>query len=112
MDANGGLTSRESIVRRSAEIFLRNVIFQPSCASFVIHCCRSFLVPILRATCCRTNERGTLQLLLDYGANPEAKDQTRRTPLHRASRWGSPECVLLLLDAGADIEVGRPVVRE
>lgn len=45
------------------------------------------------------------QILLEHGADPNALDRTRRTPLHRAARWGSPACALLLLDAGADIEV-------
>lgn len=45
------------------------------------------------------------QILLEHGADPNARDDTGRSPLHRAARWGSPGCMLLLLDAGADIEV-------
>jgi ankyrin repeat protein len=44
------------------------------------------------------------QLLLDKGANCNAKDYSGRTPLHVAAVNGKEECVRLLLGSGADVE--------
>mmetsp|Transcript_1460 Transcript_1460/g.3311 ORF Transcript_1460/g.3311 Transcript_1460/m.3311 type:complete len:368 (+) Transcript_1460:99-1202(+) len=43
-----------------------------------------------------------LQLLLEYGANPGARNKFGATPLHGAARRGHVECVRALLAAGAD----------
>ena len=45
-----------------------------------------------------------VQLLLDRGADIEARDSNRYTPLCLASRWRHIKIVQLLLDRGADIE--------
>ena len=46
-----------------------------------------------------------VKLLIDAGANIEAKDCLGNTPLHFACRIGNIECVKLLVNAGAEIEV-------
>jgi hypothetical protein len=59
-------------------------------------------------TCLLTSARdGHLdicRLLIDKGAQLEAKDRTGYTPLHRAAENGHVEIVRLLCDRGADIE--------
>lgn len=63
----------------------------------------------------RTDRRELIQLLIDHGADVNAKTKpgigsfnlwairTRReTPLHRAAAWGSIEVIRFLLKAGAD----------
>ena len=45
-----------------------------------------------------------MQLLLQSGANIEAKDKNGNTPLMRAASWGRTENVKLLLDRGAKID--------
>jgi hypothetical protein len=47
-----------------------------------------------------------IPVLLNMGANIEQRDDDNFTPLlHASSQDGSVECVLLLLDAGADVSV-------
>ena len=67
------------------------------------------------------NDTHAVQLLLDHGANPNARTKPGmktyelwrdarvrgETPLHRAAAWGSPEVIQLLLDAGSD-----PTIRD
>lgn len=43
-----------------------------------------------------------VQLLLEYWANPNAKDKLDSTPLHIAARGRNPLVAKLLLDSGAD----------
>jgi ankyrin repeat protein len=43
-----------------------------------------------------------VQTALEKGANPNAKDNIGRTPLHYAAREGHVEIVKLLLERGAD----------
>ena len=61
-----------------------------------------------RETCLLTAAyRGHLaicRLLIDKGAQVEAKDSGGHTPLHQAARQGHVEIVRLLCDRGADIE--------
>ena len=42
-------------------------------------------------------------LLIDHGANVNAQDDTKSTPLHLASSMGSIETVQLLIEHGADV---------
>ncbi|KAF8545004.1 ankyrin repeat-containing domain protein [Trichophaea hybrida] len=44
-----------------------------------------------------------VRLLLDGGADVNAKTKSDKTPLHRASRYGRAVIVRLLLDGGADV---------
>jgi ankyrin repeat protein len=63
---------------------------------------------------CRHNNKdhvGVLQLLLDHGANPNARDDNGSTPLHHSSWWeeyggthGTVEDTRLLLKYGATID--------
>ena len=63
----------------------------------------------------KNDQVGSLQLLLDHGANPNAQDDDGFTPLHRCSWWqkgsyrsfhdGSVEGARLLLEYGAIIDV-------
>ena len=56
----------------------------------------------------------TLKILLDAGADVNAKDPTGKTPLHDAARWGWNAAVQLLVDRGADLNAkssnGRTVI--
>jgi len=45
----------------------------------------------------------TVQLLIDYGADVTAQDDTHSTPLHLASSKGSVETVEILIKHGADV---------
>ena len=45
-----------------------------------------------------------VRLLLEKGADIEARDRTQQTPLHYAAYSGSEKLVRLLLEKGADIE--------
>ena len=45
-----------------------------------------------------------VELLLDLGADPNAKDNYDWTPLHWASHYGKTEAIELLLKAGSDVD--------
>lgn len=49
------------------------------------------------------NHLNCVQLLLQYGANPNTPQVYTETPLHVAAASGYVECIKLLLDFGADI---------
>jgi cytohesin len=50
----------------------------------------------------RDRKRRIVRMLLDAGADPEARDRDRRTPLHAAAYAGDVEMARMILDAGAD----------
>jgi ankyrin repeat protein len=52
----------------------------------------------------RVGRLGNLKLLLERGANANAKDYIDEAPLGVAARYGHAECVSMLLEAGADID--------
>ena len=45
----------------------------------------------------------TVQVLLEHGADANARDDTHSTPLHLASLSASPEIVRMLIGQGADV---------
>jgi ankyrin repeat protein len=47
----------------------------------------------------------TVRLLINYGADVTAQDETHRTPLHLAAFSGSTKTVQLLIEHGADVTV-------
>jgi hypothetical protein len=49
------------------------------------------------------NHFKTMQLLIQHGADVNARDNGSSTPLHLASRWGGAESVQLLILHGADV---------
>ena len=49
------------------------------------------------------NHFKTMQLLIQHGADVNARDNGNSTPLHLASRWGVVESVQLLVQHGADV---------
>jgi palmitoyltransferase len=52
----------------------------------------------------RQGDEVSTQILLKYGANPEAVDRDDLTALHWAASGGNKTCITLLLEAGADIQ--------
>ena len=67
----------------------------------------------IATNCLIDNHVGVMQLLLDHGANPNARDEVGSTPLHHSSwrkkghsrpTWGSVEGTRLLLKYGAIID--------
>ena len=44
----------------------------------------------------------SVRVLLEFGAEVDALDEHRQTPLMVAAQWGELECIKLLLNAGAD----------
>lgn len=57
--------------------------------------------PLHRA--CYNNNVDIAKLLLQYGADVNARTVDQWTPLHSASKWSNAECVALLLQYGADV---------
>ena len=51
------------------------------------------------------NGTGVVRLLLDHGADPNARWKNGLTPLHRASQYGKIEIVRTLVERGASVEV-------
>jgi ankyrin repeat protein len=47
--------------------------------------------------------KNTVELLLEYGADPNVRDTSQRTCLHVAAWFGFPKIVKLLLENGADV---------
>ncbi|XP_058815621.1 ankyrin repeat domain-containing protein 49 [Topomyia yanbarensis] len=52
---------------------------------------------------CYNNSQTMAELLLQNGADPNARTELGWTPLHSACKWNNAECVALLLQHGADI---------
>lgn len=50
-----------------------------------------------------TNNVDIAKILLQYGANVNAKTEFEWTPLHSAVKWSNAECAALLLQHGADV---------
>lgn len=72
----------------------------PSLSTVDIQTSKNFLTP---AHCAAQGGRAQcLQYLLGAGANPNAKDATGETPLHKACRIGSAECVRVLVESSRD----------
>ncbi|CAK7200143.1 hypothetical protein SEUCBS139899_002833 [Sporothrix eucalyptigena] len=67
-----------------------------------VHAKNDLSVALPRATASEYVEAA--RLLLDEGANIEAKDRDQRTPLDLASRRGHTALIELLIDRGADIQ--------
>lgn len=57
--------------------------------------------PLHRAS--YTNNVDIAKILLQYGANVNAKTEFEWTPLHSAVKWSNAECAALLLQHGADV---------
>ena len=55
--------------------------------------------PLLAAA---TTDAEKTKLLIDAGANIEARDKDGWTPLHKAANAGQAEAAIALLDSGAD----------
>ena len=49
------------------------------------------------------NHSDVVKVLIDAGADVEAKNDNGRSPLHRACMVGNPEIVQMLVEAGADV---------
>eukprot|EP00434_Breviolum_minutum_P000992 symbB.v1.2.000869.t1/scaffold38.1/size396883/9 len=56
---------------------------------------------------CQENDDKLLEQYLNQARNPNFKDAIGITPLHAAASNGSLECVLLLIEAGAQKDTGR-----
>ena len=51
----------------------------------------------------KTSEVGIVKILVDNGADVNARDKYEHTPLHYASKKASADVIKVLVDAGADI---------
>ena len=58
--------------------------------------------PLHTAVSCEDPDARIVRLLLEHGADPNARDRNGRTPLHYAAIYGHYEIVKLLTDFGAD----------
>ncbi|XP_048255146.1 serine/threonine-protein phosphatase 6 regulatory ankyrin repeat subunit B-like [Haliotis rufescens] len=54
---------------------------------------------------CRTNNAGVIRLLFDAGGDVNARDYLGETPLHVAVKSSSVECLNILLEANAMVDV-------
>lgn len=50
-----------------------------------------------------SNHTDIAKLLIQYGANVNARTEYEWTPLHSAVKWSNAECAALLLQHGADV---------
>ena len=50
----------------------------------------------------RDRDRRILEILFEYGANPDAQTRTGDTALHMASRFGASQAVSMLLKYGGN----------
>jgi ankyrin repeat protein len=50
------------------------------------------------------NNQAAARSLLDAGADPNARDDAGRTPLHFAAQEGATDAVRLLIDHGAEVD--------
>lgn len=57
--------------------------------------------PLHRA--CYNNNVEIAKLLIQYGADVNARTLMQWTPLHSAAKWSNADCMALLLQHGADI---------
>lgn len=55
---------------------------------------------------CYNNHMDIAKLLIQYGADVNARTELQWTPLHSAAKWSNAECVALLLQHGADANAG------
>lgn len=55
---------------------------------------------------CYNNHVDIAKLLIQYGADVNARTELQWTPLHSAAKWSNAECVALLLQHGADVNAG------
>ena len=46
-----------------------------------------------------------IRCLLDYDSPIDPTDKVKTTPLHLACKRGHPECVKLLIEKGADVNI-------
>ena len=56
---------------------------------------------------CRQNNDKLLEQHLNQPRSPNFEDANAKTPLYVAARYGSLKCVLLLLEAGANMDQGK-----
>ena len=49
------------------------------------------------------DNEGVTRILLEYGADPNARDSDDQTPLHRVVEWNRTEVARVLLENGVDV---------
>jgi ankyrin repeat protein len=68
-----------------------------------LHCCTGFELKLFRPIKKHSSE-SMVRLLVERGADIEAVDRLGRTPLHKAIISKNTEMVMVLLNAGADVQ--------
>ena len=78
--------------------------FEAAEISDVMRCLQAGADPNVLPLAALSGNAGAVKVLLEAGADLEARNERGTTPLHKAALRGNAETVTVLLEAGADLE--------